>query len=156
MSTMTETLQKEFRVAQVIWIAILAALVIYLGVGHVFFGRDFVDAETVPLSLIRNILAGVGGLMLVGSWFIRRSMLVGNGSASPPDAAVVAANYRKATMISAGICEAVGLFGLVLVFLGDSLQTLYLFVVLATAAMIIQRPKMEELQRLAGGPGRAM
>lgn len=150
MSTMTETLQKEFRITQVIWIAIFVALVIYAVIGHALIGRNLVDPESIPVQLIRNILAGVGGLMLVGSFFIRRRMLAGDGSGQPLGSAVAVAKYRMATMISAGICEAVGLFGLVLVFLGDSLQTLYLFVVVAACAMILHRPKLEELQRLAG------
>ncbi len=150
MNTASEFLQKEFRIAQVIWIAILAALVIYLGVGHAFFGREFVDAGSIPVSLIRNILAGVGGLMLVGSWLIRRKMLEGSRSGQPRGEEAAVKAFKAATMISAGICETVGLFGLVLVFLGDSLQTLYLFVVVAAAAMIIHRPKIEELEKLAG------
>ena len=73
-----------------------------------------------------------------------------------PDAGAVAAKFKTATMIAAGICEVVGLFGLVLVFLGDSLPTLYLFNVVAATAMMLHRPKMEELQRLAGKSGFSM
>lgn len=164
MNKNSDVLQKEFRVAQVIWAAIFAALVIYVAIGHFIFGREFVDAESIPLHLIRNILAGVGGLMLLGSFFIRRTMLFGSGTGQLPDAGqlpgsgqlvdagAVAAKFKMATMIAAGVCEVVGLFGLVLVFLGDSLLTLYLFNVVAAVAMMLHRPRMEELQRLARGP----
>ena len=156
MNTISETLQKEFRVAQVIWIAILAALMIYVAIGHFFHGKALVDTGDVSVVWIRTVLAGVGGLMLIGSFFIRRKMLARGASAQLLDEQAVAMKYRMATMIAAGICEAVGLMGLVLIFLGDSLQSLYLFNMVAAMAMIMHRPKIEELQRLAGRSGFSM
>jgi hypothetical protein len=149
MNTTSEILQKEFRVTQVIWIVILAALVVYVAIGHYFHGKALVDLGDVSVVLIRNLFALAGGLMLVGSFFIRRKMLAGAASAQQPDEQTAGAKYKTATMVAAGICEAVGLFGLVLIFLGDSLQTLYLFVGVAAVALILHRPKKEELQQLA-------
>jgi len=152
MNTDSDVLQKAFNTSRVIWIAILAALAIYIIVGHALAGREFIDSSTIPLPLIRVVLAAVGGAMLVGSFFIRRGMLEPQASGAPGDAAGTAARYRSATMITAGICEAVGLFGLVLIFLGDGLPTLYLFNIVAAAALVLHRPKLEELEQLAGRP----
>lgn len=153
MNTDPEALQREYRITLVIWIAILAALAIYVILGHALMGREFIDTATIPLALIRTILAAVGGAMLVGSFFIRRRMLEAPADGSTPDAAGAASKYRSATMITAGICEAVGLFGLVLIFLGDGLATLYLFNVVAAVALVLHRPRLEELEQLAGGGG---
>ncbi len=153
MNTVSETLQKEFRVAQVIWMAILAALVIYVVLGHYFHGKAMVDLGDISVVWIRNLLVLAGGMMLISSFFIRRVMLARSASAQLPDEQAVAAKYKMATMVAAGLCEAVGLFGLVLIFLGDSLQALYLVNVVAAVARILHRPKMEELQRLTGRSG---
>ncbi len=156
MNTTSEVLQKEFRVAQVIWVVILVALVIYAMVGNALQGKEFVDNETIPLQLIQNILWAVSGVMLVGSWFIRRKMLAAGDPGQPLGETEVAAKYRTATMIGSGLYEAIGLFGLVLVLLGDSLQSMYMFVLVASMGMLLHRPKMEDLEKLAGISGMAM
>ena len=154
MNDESDILQKNFRVAQVIWVAILAALVIYAMVGNALHGRDFVDSESIPLELIRNILWAVTAATLIGSWILRKRMLAASGLDGPLSEDEAGARYRTVTMIGSGLCEAVGLFGLVLVLLGDSLQTLYLFVLVAAVAMLVHRPKITELECLAGGVGR--
>jgi purine-cytosine permease-like protein len=151
MNTEPQTLWREFRITRIIWIAIFVALVIYVNLGHVLVGKEFVDTATIPLALIRAVLAAVGGVMLVGSYFVRRRILEEKTGVAAPDPTRAASRYRSATMITAGICEAVGLFGLVLIFLGDGLATLYLFNVVAAVALVLHRPRMEELEKLAGG-----
>ncbi|MBU2499127.1 MAG: hypothetical protein KKE57_09510 [Proteobacteria bacterium] len=61
-------------------------------------------------------------------------------------------------MISLALSESIGIYGLVLFFLGDSLRTLYTFIGISALAIIYHRPKREELETLAlamqreGGP----
>jgi len=153
MNTASDVLKKEFRVAQVIWVAILMALAIYVVIGHFFHGEALVDTGDVSVAWIRTVLAGVAGMMLISSFLIRRAMLTRTANATEPDEQAVAARYKSATIVAAGICEAVGLMGLVLIFLGDSLQTLYLFNGAAAIGLFLQRPKMGELERLAGKSG---
>ena len=153
MNTGSDVLRKEFQVALVIWVAILVALAIYVAIGHFFIGKALVDTGDVSVSWIRTVLAGVGAILLLSSFFIRRAMLARGTAATLPDERAVAARYKSATIVAAGICEAVGLMGLVLIFLGDSLQTLYLFNGAAAIGLFLHRPKIEELERLAGHSG---
>jgi hypothetical protein len=57
--------------------------------------------------------------------------------------------YTTAVMVSLALSESIGIYGLVLFFLGSTIQTLYLFMVISACAMIFFRPKKEELAELA-------
>jgi hypothetical protein len=54
--------------------------------------------------------------------------------------------YTKATVITLALAESIGIFGLVLFFLGDSFQVLYLFIAVSAAVMFYYRPKRDELE----------
>ena len=53
-----------------------------------------------------------------------------------------------ALVLCLALCESIGIYGLVLFFLGDTFQTLYTFVVISAAGMFYYRPKREELETL--------
>jgi len=52
-------------------------------------------------------------------------------------------------IVSLALSESIGIYGLVLFLLGDSFQTLYIFISISALAMFFYRPKREDLETLA-------
>lgn len=159
--TQKKTFENKLLVMWIIWGAMLGSLVIYIIICNLVgdqirrpMGPDF------PLKLLRNILFGVGIAALIATHFIRKFILKrpsGSPGAAPPappspqDIEAICAKYTTAMIISLALCESVGIYGLVLFFLGDSFQTLYTFMVISAAGMFYYRPKREEIDALAHG-----
>ena len=59
------------------------------------------------------------------------------------------AKYTVAVLVSLALCEGIGIYGVVLFFLGAELKILYIFIAISALSMFFYRPKMEELERLA-------
>lgn len=153
-----ETFEKKLQIMWILWGAMALSLVIYILICQLFgdrvrkpMGLEF------PLELLRNILFGISTVALIATRFVRRFIL-GRPSGgpspvmpSPPsqkDPSTLLAKYTTAMIISLALCESVGIYGLVLFLLGDSLQTLYSFMVISAAAIFYYRPKREEIEAL--------
>ena len=143
----------------IIWGAIFGSLFIYVFVCHQFGDgiRGNVSLN-IPLDLVRNVLYGVAILTLIGTRFLRKFMLAGRpgGSepmslnpASPSNQSSLMGKYGAAMLLSLALSESIGIYGLVLFFLGDSFRTLYIFIGISALAMFLYRPKREELETLA-------
>ncbi len=52
-------------------------------------------------------------------------------------------------LLSLALSESIGIYGLVLFFLGDSFQTLYIFIGISALGMFHYRPKREEIEKFA-------
>jgi hypothetical protein len=57
--------------------------------------------------------------------------------------------YAVAMVVSLALSESIGVYGLVLFFLGESFRTLYIFIGISALAIFLYRPKREELESLA-------
>ena len=68
---------------------------------------------------------------------------------SPQDLERIYAKYTTAIIISLALCESVGIYGLILFFLGGSFQTMYTFMIISAAGMFYYRPKREEIEALS-------
>jgi len=89
--------------------------------------------------------------------FVRRFILTTRtggsesmSSKSPPlkDQSEVMGKYTAAMLLSLAFCESIAIFGMVLYFLGDSLQTLYIFTGISALGMFHYRPKRQEIKNL--------
>ena len=141
------------------WAGMLGSLFIYVAVCVLFEGdiRNTVSIN-VPLDLVGKILLAVSILTLIVTHFVRRRML-GTGSASPGPASLNAASspgsrtlidrYRATMFVSLALAETIGIYGIVLFVLGDRLQTLYAFTGISAVAMLLYRPKKEDLDAMA-------
>jgi hypothetical protein len=151
-------LEKGLRILWIIWAAMLGSLFVYVfichQVGEEIRGNTSLD---FPISLLKNILYGAVIVTLFLAHFLRRFMLTCRFSISEvrffKPAAIsnqpsLIAKYTIAVFVSLALCESIGLYGLVLFFLGDDLQTLYIFITISALSMLFYRPKMEELERL--------
>ncbi len=152
--------KQQWRVAWIIWGAMAAAIVIYGVIGHMLAAAGtlggFDDAD-IPLPLIRNILLAVALLQLAALPFIRGRMLAGT---RVPGAGTMyagaGARYIIVVIVSAALSEAVAIYGLVLLLLGDSFTTLYFFLGLSVLAMLYSRPKRAEISAPSLGNVRQM
>jgi len=151
--------EKGLKILWIIWAAMLGFLLIYVFICHQV-GEDIrgnMNPE-FPIRLLKNILYGAVIVTLLCAHFLRRFMLTGRFSRSEfkpynpdsnfPQPALVA-KYTVAVLVSLALCEGIGIYGVVLFFLGADLKTLTLFIAISALSMFFYRPKMEELERLA-------
>lgn len=152
-----ESIEKGFLAILIIWGAMLASLAVYLLIAHVA-GDQIREAQKseIPISLLKNILFGMAAAELLLAYYLRKKMLRGGAVKAPPedtpltsDQSKALARYSTAVLVSLAICESIGIYGLLLFFLGDEYQTLYILVGVAAAAMCFFRPKRDELMELA-------
>ena len=143
----------------IIWAAMVGSLLVYVFLCHQF-GEEIRGngSHDLPVGLIRNILSVVTIVILFLTHFIRKRMLEGRlgssgaglfkpGAASNQPSLLI--HYTTAVIVSLVLCDSIGLFGLVLFFLGDSFRTLHVFIGISALAMCFYRPKREEFETLA-------
>ena len=151
--------ENRLLVLWIIWGAIFGSLFIYVFICHQFGDGMRPNASpNIPLDLIRNVLYGVAILTLIGTRFLRKFMLAGRSGGSgpmsvktdsPSNQSSLIGKYAVAMMVSLVLSESIGIYGLVLFFLGDSFRTLYIFIGISALAIFLYRPKREELETLA-------
>jgi hypothetical protein len=138
-------LKNGMRIIWVIWSFMLLSLCIYVLVCHLL------KTDLWGIVDIGDTLTTLKYVLLIVSFadfglihFMRKMIL----SSSPKRYPSVIGQYTTAIIVSLALAESIGIYGLVLFFLGSDYQTLYIFNVLAAIAMVIYRPKMEELEKL--------
>ena len=150
--------QNQILVTWIIWSAMLVTLLIYVFICHLVGDgiRQSISPD-FPLTMLRNVLGGIGLITLFMAHFVRRFILTPRtggsesmSSKSPPlkDQSEVMGKYTAAMLLSLAFCESIAIFGMVLYFLGDSFQTLYIFTGISALGMFHYRPKQEEIINL--------
>lgn len=146
-------------VVWLLWTAMVLSLFVYVLVCQMA-GDEIQKSvhQDVPVNLLKNIFFGVSAFVILLAFIIRRAMLPGIDShlrtmsmrnkplQIGPN---IRGRYMVAMLISLALSETVAIFGLVLFFLGDTLQTLYIFVAISFFAMLFHRPKSAELEGFA-------
>jgi len=151
--------QKTLMKIWIIWAAMMGSLLVYVFICHQFGVEIRRNLGTCTyVTLLRNIFYGITILTLFLSYFLRRRMLSGTSHASlsgflRPDPhsnqPLFLAKYTAALIVSFGLSESIGIYGLVLFFLGGGFQTLYTFIGISALAIYLHRPRREELEALA-------
>lgn len=153
------TVENKLLIMWIVWVAMVGSQVIYIVICSLIgdqirgpIGLDF------PLVLLRNIFFCISIVTLITTHFIRKFILrkppggpgaVSTSKPSPQDLAKIYAKYTTAMIISLALCESVGIYGLVLFFLGGSFQAMYTFMIISAAGMFYYRPKREEIEALS-------
>jgi len=153
------TNEKGLRTLWIIWAAMVGSLLVYVFLCHQF-GEEIrpTGIHDLPVGLIRNILSIVTIVTLFLTCFIRKHMLEGRlgcsgaglfepGAASSQPSLLI--HYTTAVIMSLVLSDSIGIYGLVLFFLGDSFRTLHVFIGISALAMYFYRPKREEFETLA-------
>jgi len=152
-----EILANGMKVLWTIWGAMVASLVIYMLIPNLI--GDQIKMQELPpdvFILLRNVLYVVALIELAIIPFIKRITLKSYKAPLNPNQKIpgtsnhpATAKYATVMIISLAIAESIAIYGLVLFFLAKDSQSLYLLTAIGAMAMIIHRPKMEELEQLA-------
>jgi hypothetical protein len=139
----------------VLWIisaSMFGALVVYAVLCYVLAGMPFIPVSGAPVELIRYAFILFSAVALVLAYSLRKTMLSGrstNSSVQSGAAPTFFGRYVTAVIVSYAISEAIAILGLILLFLGDGLPTVYAFIAVSALAMFIFRPDRNELEQLA-------
>ncbi len=153
-----EGLRQGMRIVRLVWATMVMSLGIYVLVCYRVAGRIACRKAAETLPTLRTALFGLAAVVLFAIPRLRRHILTTGAGAARRSAGRVApgapshpaaARYLAATVASLALAESIGIFGVVLFFIGADSATLYLFMAVSAAAMILYRPKAEELERVA-------
>jgi len=149
---MTEQeLDKRLMTLRIIWFALLMSLAIYLFVG-IRVGTNVqssINEET--LGILRTILYAMAFAILIATRYIRKLTMSGKNQVSQPaqDLKYLALQkYSAATIVALAMSESIGIYGLILFFLGKNSTDLYLLILISAAAMVMYRPRKDEMLNL--------
>lgn len=145
-----EKLDKGLLTLNLIWAAMLISLFIYLFVGIYIKDTLRITMEKDVVDMLRNALYLVSLITLIATRFIRKLILSGKDintdqSSYKSDQPRGLARYTSAMVVSLAMTESIGIYGLVLFFLGKNEVDLYLFILISAATMLIYRPKRDEI-----------
>ena len=144
-------IDKGMMILNIIWIAMLFSLGSYLFVGIYATNTIQTSMDEKAIQVLRNILYAISAITLIATKYINRVLLSkstgqyqGTGIQNP-----AIGRYLTVMVVSLFLSDSIGIYGLILVFLGKSTTDLYMLVLIATMAMIYYRPKRDEVVRLA-------
>jgi hypothetical protein len=133
-----------------VWFALFASLILYVFIAPLVFDTSALSLSPEGYQSLRMALYGFTVLTLIATWLIRRYLMAAThtkkSAKSQQHPAI--ARYLLVMIISMGMSEAIGVYGLVLYVLGKSSQDLYLLTLLSAAAMVLYYPKKEEIVAL--------
>ncbi len=148
-----EALEKEHKTNTIIWAALFGSLLVYFVLAFTLGGKTEPEASQ-GMDVIAYSLMVVSVFLLVLIFTIRKMRLSVTKdkplSHTPTEAFRRALlQFRITLIITLALSEAIGLYGLVMAFIGPSLTYLYLFIGFAAALFILFRPKYFDLENFA-------
>jgi hypothetical protein len=149
---MTEQeLDKRLMTLRIIWFALLMSLAVYLFVGFRVGTslQSLVNEDT--FGILRTVLYAAAFAILIATRYIRKLILSGKSQVSQPAQALehlALQKYSAATIVALAMSESIGIYGLVLFFLGKNSTDLYLLILISAAAMVMYRPRKDEMLNL--------
>lgn len=151
MAISQEQLQSDLLLAGVVRAAGLMSLVAMVTICHFYGTKIQLEVDEQLRVLIRTALYMVAIITLPVMKFIRHVLLRLNqirvSDKSPKS------RYLMTIIVSMAVAESIGLYGFVMYLLGDSFNTLYIFVGLSALAMFLYRPQVEEYKALVDALG---
>jgi len=142
---------KGMRNLYLIWAFLLGSLAIYLFVG--IYLKDSTGIrmrETSQNEVLRWVLYLVSVVTFAMIYPLKRAIMkIVKRAERPPNTtknpSSVIARYTTAVITSLAVAESIGIYGLVLYFLGGKKGDLISLFLLSAVAMVLHRPKREEL-----------
>ncbi|MDP3259037.1 MAG: hypothetical protein Q8M34_00430 [Thermodesulfovibrionales bacterium] len=154
-----EILNSGMKVIWIIWGAMFASLCIYVIVGHMVIAK--IKMAGMPpdvFSLLRNALYVVAVIELAIIPFIRKIMLKASLKETQSSAGYqisgrithpALVKYTTVIIISLALAESIAIYGLLLLLIGKDFQSFYVLTAVSAVAMLVYRPKMDDVERLA-------
>jgi len=147
-----QELDKGLLTLKMIWIAMLVSLAIYLFVGLRVYVRLNVSIKEDTFAIVRIILYIISFVTLFVTGYFRKFILSGKSQRWRPAQASqhpILQKYSTATIVSLAMSESIGIYGLVLFFLGKNTIDLYLLILISAAATVMYRPRKDEVISLS-------
>ncbi|MBW1660439.1 MAG: hypothetical protein JRJ48_08080 [Deltaproteobacteria bacterium] len=145
---------KSIKNLHIIWFFLLGSLAIYLFIG--LYLKETLNPQirsTLPSDTLRWALYLISAATFIMIYFLKKIIIKAAARAESragrsKDQHPVIARYTTAVVISLAVAESIGIYGLILYFLIGQTEDLISLMVLSAVAMILHRPKREELSRL--------
>ena len=147
-----DDLKRTHRVTLLIWGAMAASLFVYALVAELV-GAARASLPAPSLGVLRWVFVGLAVAQFAVVGLVARRLLEGR-AALPAGPLRPAQRLQGAAILRFAMCEAVGLYGLVLFFLGGSRRDLYAFVVVALIALAVHVPRRERWEEWARAEAR--
>jgi len=146
-----QELDKRLMTLRIIWFALLMSLGIYLFVGFRVGTnlQSLVNEDT--FGILRTVLYAMAFAILIATRYIRKLIMSGKSRVSQPAQALeylALQKYSAATIVALAMSESIGIYGLILFFLGKNSTDLYLLILISAAAMVMYRPRKDEMLNL--------
>ncbi len=149
---MTEQeLGKRLLALRIIWFALLVSLAIYLFVAFQVGIKVQSSINEETLDTVRMVLYAMACAILIATRYIRKFIMSGKNQVTQPAQVsehLALQKYLAATIAALAMSESIGIYGLILFFLGKSSTDLYLLILISAAAMIMYRPRKDEMLSL--------
>ena len=149
-----DQLDKGWTKIMIIWIAMLSSLVVYFVVCKMIEDQLTIIMAGSQLEVLKYALFGIAALTLLGAYLFRKFMMgkiarTVNGSAFQSDIHPAISKYIPVCVVVMAFSESVGIYGMVLFLISKDLVSLYQLMILSAIAMVVFRPKKEELIYIA-------
>ena len=143
MAISEQQLQSDLVTAGIIRAASLMSLMALLVICHIYADKIQIGMNEQQRIIIRTVLYVVAILTFPVMKFVRHVMLRLQRNEKSPKS-----RYLLAITITMIISESIGIYGFIMYVLGDSYNTLYIFIMLSALAMFLHKPDKEEYKAL--------
>ncbi len=146
-----QELDKRLMTLRIIWFAMLMSLAIYLFVGIQVGTNVQSSMNEDTFSILRTVLYALAFAILIATRYIRKLIFSGKSQVGRPAQVLkhpALQKYSAATIVALVMSESIGIYGLVLFFLGKDSTDLYLLILISAAAMVMYRPKKDAMINL--------
>jgi ATP synthase subunit C len=147
-----QELSKTLLSMRFIWFFLFLSPLFYLAVGLYLEPTLKVNLDKKTLETVKMVLYIIAFVTLVGTGYVRNLMLSRPGNPQNQNQLVkdpMLQRYFTAMIVALALSESIGIYGLVLFFLGKDQTDLYLLTLVSAAAMLFYFPKKEHLLLLA-------
>jgi hypothetical protein len=151
-----QEIDKRLMTLRIIWFALLMSLAVYLFVA-IWVGTNVQPSiNESTFGILRTVLYVMAIAILIATRYVRKLIMSGKSQVSQPMQAwehLALQKYSAATIVALAMSESIGVYGLILFFLGKNSTELCLLILVSAAAMVIYRPRKDEMLSLVqAGP----
>lgn len=154
-----EELSKGLLTLKIIWFGMLGSLAIYLIIGQIATNLKTATDEST-YAVLKPVLYIFTVVVLITTRYVTKYILSAKGQQKQATPSFqqpalqsfqhpTLQKYTTAMILAWALSESIGVFGLVLFLLEKNRTDLYLLILISAAAMLIYRPRKEEVISLS-------
>ena len=146
MAISEQQLQSDLLSAGIIRAVSLMSLIALVAICHIYADKIQIGLDEQQRIVIRTVLYIVAIMTFPLMKFIRHVLLRLNHTMSSDKSPK--SRYMLTIVVSMLVAESIGIYGFVMYILGDSYNTLYIFIMLSALAMFLYKPDQQEYKAL--------